>query len=188
MKTFIVKRKQIIIFVLTVTLCAAIVINWYYTGKGNVPTQPKKENQQNLGEAKQVSSEKDNAVEVSATNQSYFTNAKLKRDAQTDETKELLTGIIESKESGDASVKDAEEKLNAVIDNSKVQVDSENILTAKLNCDCLVTISSDSAEIMIPENNLNDQSAIQIKEVILSKTGLSAEKISIIGVKNVVEN
>jgi hypothetical protein len=40
---------------------------------------------------------------------------------------------------------------------------------------------------MIPEKSLDDSSAIQIKEVILSKTGLPAEKISIIGVKNVVE-
>ncbi len=186
MKTFILKRKQIIIFILTLTLCAAIVINWYYTGRGNVPSTPEKEIQQNLGEAKQVSTD-ESAVSASAA-QTYFTNAKLKRDAECDESKDMLKDIIESKDSGEASVKDAQEKLNKIIDNSKLQVDAENIITAKLNCESLVIINSDSSEILIPEKSLNDNAAIQIKEVILSKTGLPAEKISIIGVKNVVEN
>lgn len=187
MKTLILKRKQIIIFILTMTLCAAIVINWYYTGKGNAPSLPDKKNKtENLGEAKQVSSDND-SVEASS-NLTYFTNAKMKRDAQTDEAKELYTGIIESKESGDASINDAKEKLDKIIDNSKIQVDAENIISAKLNCECLVILSEKSAEIMIPEKSLDDTAAIQIKEVILSKTSLSAEKISIIGVKNVVEN
>ena len=62
------------------------------------------------------------------------------------------------------------------------------ITQTKLNCECLVIINDDSAEIMIPENKLDDTSAIQIKEVILSKTELRAERISIIGVKNVEEN
>ena len=187
MKTLILKRKQIIIFILTLTLCAAIVINWYYTGKGNIPSSPNKsEESANLGDAKQVSTET-KAVETSA-NVNYFTNAKLKRDAETDETKEMLTSIIESKESGEASVNDAREKLNSIIENSKIQVDAENIIAAKLNCECLVVLSDDSAEIMIPEKTLDDSAAIQIKEVILSKTSLRAEKISIIGVKNVVEN
>ena len=188
MKTFIVKRKQLIIFILTLTLCAAVVINWYYTGRGNKPNLPEKEKQENLGEAKQVSADKSEAVEVSSASESYFTKAKLKRDAQTDESKEILTNIIKSKESGEASVRDAGEKLNRIIDNSKLQVDTENIISAKLNCECLVTINGESAEIMIPENKLDDRSAIQIKEVILSKADIKAEKISIIGVKNVVEN
>ncbi|MBE6834816.1 MAG: SpoIIIAH-like family protein [Ruminococcaceae bacterium] len=186
MKTLILKRKQVIILFLTLTLCAAIVINWYYTGKGNLPSVPQKQEEtQNLGEAKQVSKESE-AVEVSAQ-QNYFTNAKLKRDSQTDESKDILTEIINSKDSGDASVKDAQQKLNVIIDNSKLQVDSENIISAKLSCECLVIINNDSAQVMIPEKSLDDSSAIQIKEVILSKTGLPAEKISIIGVKNVVE-
>lgn len=117
----------------------------------------------------------------------YFTNAKLKRDSQTDETKEMLTSIIESRESGEASVNDAREKLNKIINDSKTQVDAENIISAKLSCECLVIIGDDTAEIMIPEKNLDDTAAIRIKEVILSKTSLPAEKISIIGVKNVVE-
>jgi len=187
MKTLILKRKQIIIFILTLTLCAAIVINWYYTGKGNVPSSPKKENDSaNLGEAKQVSSDNE-AIEAS-TNITYFKDAKLKRDAEIDETKEMLKEIIESKESGEAAIKDANEKLNTIIENGKLQVDTENIISAKLNCECLVILGESSAEIMIPEKTLDDTAAIQIKEIILSKTSLSAEKISIIGVKNVVEN
>ncbi|MCR4563771.1 MAG: SpoIIIAH-like family protein [Clostridiales bacterium] len=187
MKTLILKRKQIIIFILTLTLCAAIVINWYYTGRGNVPSGPKKsEESQNLGEAKQVS--KNEKTGETSTDITYFTNAKLKRDAELDETKEMLTDIIKSKDSGEAAIADAREKLDKIIDNGKLQVDTENIIAAKLNSDCLVILGADSAEIMIPETKLDDTAAIQIKEIILSKTSLSAEKISIIGVKNVVEN
>ena len=131
MKTLILKRKQIIIFILTLTLCAAIVINWYYTGRGNAPVSPdKKEETNNLGEAKQVSSESE-AVEASS-NVTYFTNAKLKRDAETDETKDMLKEILESKDSGEASLKEAKEKLNEIIDNSNLQVDLEVDLSIRL--------------------------------------------------------
>ena len=190
MKAFLIKRKQLVLVALTFTLCAAVFVNWYYTGRGKPPEGPEKEvtEQSNLGEATLVSADGDsNAVEASA-NKSYFSSAKLKRDSAFDEGKEILTNIIKSKESGEASVKDAQEKLDKLVDNKNSEADIENLVTGKLNCECLVILNDDSAEILIPEKSLDDNSAIQIKEIILTKTDVSAEKISIIGVKNVVEN
>jgi len=188
MKTLLLKRKQLLFFFLTLTLCVAVFINWYYTGKGNITEKPDtKEEQTNLGEAKLVSSDKEEDVQVSV-NMTYFTQAKLKRNAAFDEEKELLTSIISNKDSGEAAVKDAQSKINELIDKKTKQTDIENLITGKLNCECVTIIGSSSCEVLIPEKSLDDSSAVQIKDIILSKTDINAEKISIIGVKNVVEN
>jgi hypothetical protein len=189
MKAFLIKRKQLVLVALTFTLCAAVFVNWYYTGRGVTPEKPDTETteQANLGEARLVSTESDTAIEASAQ-KNYFASAKIKRDSAFDEEKDILTSIISSKESGEASVTDAQEKLDALLEHKKNEVDIENLISGKLNCEALVILNDKSAEILIPENSLNDNSAIQIKEIIISKTDLLAEKISIIGVKNVVEN
>lgn len=187
MKTFILKRKQILIFFLTLTLCAAVGINWYFTNNSPVEIEEQtEENQQNLGEAKLVS--KNESKKIDGEENEYFTKAKLKRDSEFDETKEFLSEILTNKESGKTALNDAEAKLNSLIDKRQTEIDCENIIDAKLNCSSIAVIGEKTCEIIIPDELINDASALQIKEIITSKTDISPEKISIIGIKTVVEN
>ena len=41
----------------------------------------------------------------------------------------------------------------------------------------------DTAEVVLAKGTLNDQSAVQIKEIIVNKTEISAEKITLVEVK-----
>lgn len=188
MKAFLIKRKQLVLVALTFTLCAAVFVNWYYTGRGVPADKPDTQTteQANLGEARLVSADTDEAVETSSK-KNYFASSKLKRDSTFDEEKDILSDIIKNKESGEAAVKDAQEKLNKLLDKRTNESDIENLISGKLNCECLTVLGDETVEIIIPEKSLSDSSAMQIKEIILSKTDISAEKISIIGVKNVVE-
>lgn len=183
--SFLLKRKQLVLFALVVTLCAAVFVNWYYTNKAQNLQSPEAQTTEvkTLGEAEYVNATTEQSVEVSLLNSSYFSKAKLNRTTSYDENKEMLTAIIESRDSGESAVKSATEQLNALTERKTLETDIENLITAKLNSDCLAVLGDGTAEILVSEKALNETAALQIKDIILSKTDIPAEKITIIGVK-----
>ena len=76
--SFLLKRKQLVLGALVLTLCAAIFVNWYYTGKAGNEAKPETQTTQtkNLGEAEYVNSATEQSVEVSLINNGYFSKAK----------------------------------------------------------------------------------------------------------------
>ena len=62
----------------------------------------------------------------------------------------------------------------------KVESDIENLIAAQIKGDCIVTYDLDSIEVIIPKNAINDEVALKIKSIILSKTKLTSDKITII--------
>lgn len=168
-------KKQVLFFGLLIALAAAVYVNWYYTkpiaeidnGPNTEATEP-----QNLGEVQYVN----------ASSSTYFDSATLKRTQAHADAQAALQAVLDSSEADENSKKAAREELEVLSKNIKTEADIENLITAKSGGKCLVTLG-DTAEVILEKGTLNDQIAIQIKEIIVNKAEISAEKITLVEVK-----
>lgn len=168
-------KKQILFFGLVVALAAAVYVNWYYTkpiseidsGIQTETTEP-----QNLGEAQYVNAESSD----------YFDAAVLKRTQAHADAQAAFQTVIDSADADADSKQAARDGLNALSNTIKAEADIESLITAKSGGKCIVTLG-DTAEVVLEKGTLNDQIAIQIKEIIVNKTEISAEKITLVEAK-----
>lgn len=178
-----IKKRHTALAVLVLFLGLAVLANWYYTKPennimatdGTSDIDSNNVNGVNLGDAIYVNS--------SDVSDEYFAGAKLSRDESYDEAVATLKEIIESSEIDQQSVKTATDSINAISERRIAQVNIENLVEAKTGSKCVAVINDDSAEVIVDETSISDQSILQIKEIVVEQTGFSAEKISIIGAK-----
>ena len=171
-----ISKKQIIFAGLLIALCAAVYVNWYYTkpmSEINDGVQKETTEAQNLGEAQYV-----NATEAG----DYFESAKLNRSKAHADAQDALNKVIESDSADEESKAQAREKLNALAQSIQNEADIENLITAKTGGQVLVSIG-DTVEVILEKGTLNDTTALQIKEIVVNKTQISAEKITLVEAK-----
>ena len=173
----IIKRRQLILATLIVALGAAVFVNWYYTSDGNISAtgDTTGEYVQNLGEAKYVN--------ATGENNDYFAEAKLQRDKTNDEALDKLNDSLKNAVSGSAEATSISQSINTLTEQIKLEKDLETLITGKLNCESLVIIKGDSAQIVVEKGTLNETSALQIMDAITSNTELDPTKVSISEVK-----
>ena len=165
-----ISKKQIIFAGLLIALCAAVYVNWYYTkpmSEVKDGVQKETTEAQNLGEAQYV-----NATEAG----DYFESAKLNRSKAHADAQDALNKVIESDSA------DEESKLNTLAQSIQNEADIENLITAKTGGQVLVSIG-DTVEVILEKGTLNDTTALQIKEIVVNKTQISAEKITLVEAK-----
>lgn len=171
-----ISKKQIIFAGLLIALCAAVYVNWYYTkpmSEVNDGVQKETTEAQNLGEAQYV-----NATEAS----DYFESAKLNRSKAHADAQDALNKVIESDSADEESKAQAREKLNTLAQSIQNEADIENLITAKTGGKVLVSIG-DTVEVILEKGTLKDTTALQIKEIVVNKTQISAEKITLVEAK-----
>lgn len=178
MKSKIIGKKQLLSFSLILALGLSVYVNWYYTNNFNDVSEPESSESFNLGEAQLVNS--DNMTEYK---NDYFAQVKVNRTKAHDEAIQSLEDIISNKDFDEETISLARNKLVKISEQIKLESDIENILKAQLSEDCLVTYNEDSIEVVMPKGTVNNESVVKIKDVILSKTDLSSEKIVIIELK-----
>lgn len=176
MKSKIIGRKQLLSFSLVFALALAVFVNWYYTKPQNNITSPEVTTESNLGDAQYVNS---NSVEI----ENYFESAEINRKKAHGEAKDYLTEIINDENADSETKVVAREKLAKLSEQIKTESDIENLVTAQINSKCLVTYSNETIEIILPKGTVNNESIIKIKDIILSKTKLTSDKITIIETK-----
>lgn len=175
-------RKQALLAGLIMILGIAVFVNWYYTGPENAERtgsvngdDTSNVNSANLGDAIYVGS--------TDVDQEYFASAKLSRDESYDAAVAVLKQIVSASEVDSQSVKTAADSINAMTERRLAQVNIENLVKAKTGSDCVAVISDETAEIIVKESALSNDVILQIKEIVLQNTAISAEKITIIGAK-----
>lgn len=178
MKSKIIGKKQLLSLSLVIAFGLSVYVNWYYTNNYNDISEPETSEYVNLGEAQLVNSNK-----MSENKEEYFTQAKLNREKAHDEAIKNLEEIISNKNFDEETVSHARNKLVNISNDIKLETDIENIIKAQLSEDCLVTYNEDSIEVIMPKKTVNDESVVKVKDIILSKTDLTSEKIVIIELK-----
>lgn len=176
MKSKIISRKHILALTLTVSLVLAVFVNWYYTKPEGINTeQPDLTENTNLGEAQFVNG--------SSLKGDFFENAKINRTKAHDSAKESLQSIIDDSTSDEDTKASAREKLLKLSENIKLEADCENLIKAQSSNACIVTIDFDSVEVVLPQGTIDEKILIKIKDIILSKTSIKAENITVIELK-----
>ncbi|MDR2646563.1 MAG: SpoIIIAH-like family protein [Oscillospiraceae bacterium] len=176
------KKRQLILATLVVALGAAMFINWYYT-KPAVETDAKvitTVQNMNVSEDERLGDSQYVHNPYSSSASEYFAGAKLKRSAAHDEAKETLNAVITDTKSNDKAVAAASKSLQELADAIKLESDCESLITAKTGSECLVMIGDGSAQAILGGKPIDSAMALQIKEVLMSKTKIAAENITIV--------
>ncbi len=177
MKSKIIGKKQLLSFSLVLALGLSVYVNWYYTNNYSDISEPETTDNYHLGEAQLVNSDN-----MSPNTNDYFIKAKVNRTKSHDEAIQNLEDIIKNS-SDEETVILARNKLVNISEQIKIENDIENIIKAQLGNDNLVTFNDESIDVIMPKGSLNNESVLKIKDIVLSKTDVSAEKIIIIELK-----
>ncbi len=178
MKSRIINKKHILFFTMLIALSGALFINWYYTNNQKDNIEVETTDKPFFGEAQYV-----NSGSVTSDEQNFFNEANVKRTKAHDTARSELNEIINSSNYDNETKKLAKEKLISLSEQIKTETDIENLITAQLGTECLVTYNQETIEIIINTDAINDNEIVKIKNIVISKTKLSSEQISIIELK-----
>ena len=160
------KRKQVVIAIIFCMILAAGYINWAY--------QPQEESQpvsgeetEYLGEAELVNAD---AAEVAT---------KTKTEAR-NKAMELLNEIVNNPSADEASKESALSQLAQMADNMEKEGICEGILNSRGIGETVVYIADGAATVTVKtDGELTSDMVAKINDVILSNTGVAADKIKI---------
>lgn len=168
----ILKRRQLILATLVLALGVAVFVNWYYTGNGNLKSESEESDYvQNLGEAKYVNAE--------AESINYFEEAKLNRDKSDAQALDNLNESLKAVKTGTEEAKSITASINTLNANIKLQKDLESLIKAKVNGECIVTISEDNAQVVVAKGILNENTALQILNIVTQNSKIDPANVSI---------
>lgn len=187
------KKRRILTAALAFMMAAAIGVNWYYT-KHPVKTGASDDNvtQKNLGDSIYVNgttaapeenpTEEENENETisdASKSQEYFAEAELKRTKAHDKALDEIQKLLESGGNGE----EIEKLLQNYTDRIKLETDTENLIKAKIDTECLVIINGDNAEVIVESDAIDELYLLQISDIVSTQTDIPAEKIIIIQAK-----
>ncbi len=102
------------------------------------------------------------------------------REKARDETKEMLQEIINNHNTTEEGRQQAEHELITLAKNIKNEIDCETILKQKGFKNVVVTISSDTASVLVDVKDLMNTEIAQITETVSTVSGLNVDKIKIL--------
>ena len=126
------------------------------------------------------------AVFTSASGVSTLAGAKLLKEQTRAQNKEALLEIIQSEDLTEEAKKEAVSSMIALTETAQKESDAQMLLEAKGFTQTVVSISGDSADVMVEAANLTDAQTAQILDIVQRKTDISPENI-IITVSGVAE-
>ena len=78
----------------------------------------------------------------------------------------------------------AGETFSKLSERADTESDIETVIKAKGVSECIVILSDTSCEVIIPDAELSDTVALQVKEIVMNKVDLSESKITVVGTQN----
>ena len=185
------KKNQIIITTLAVMIAIAGYLN--YSGKlfgetksGTEETNADMANKElldisedDLGNNEIASNDSDvegtpgEAVLTSGSMESTVAQAKISREQVRSENKEMLQSII------DSTAVSEEEKQGAIAQMLKMTELSEQEMAIETLSDAVVTLTEESADIVVHATELTDGNRAQIEDIVTRKTEIAPENIVI---------
>ena len=192
------KRNQIIIAALAVMIAAAGYLNYsgrlFQDKEKTTQTSAELASQELLDiseEDVETSSEdiekEDGSVEgtpgeavlTSGEASAVVAEAKVTREQVRAKNKETLQEIIDNDTLSEAQKKEALDQMVAMTDLSEKEVAAETLLASKGFAEAVVSLSEDSADVVVNASELSDANRAQIEDIITRKTGVAAENIVI---------
>ena len=134
------------------------------------------------GEAKEdgsVDGTPGEAVLTSGEASAVVAEAKVTREQVRAKNKESLQEIIDNDKLTDEQKKDALAQMVAMTELTEKEVAAETLLASKGFSEAVVSLSDDSADVVVNAAELSDANRAQIEDIITRKTGVAAENVEI---------
>jgi len=177
-------RKQLVLASLVLALGAAVYLNWQFAGTNKLPVSDSSDGTSSqLGAAQLVNNAYVETVSddlLTNTGVDSFAEARLNRQTSRDEALELLDKVLEDVDADSEAKKAAVEQASAMAQSILKETNVEGVLKAKGYEECVAYISEDQCSVLV-SGDLQDSDMLIIQEAVMEQTGLSADKIKIIG-------
>lgn len=190
------KKRHIILAALVLSLATAVYLNWQFSSNKELTSTDSIMSTKELGqaqfvnnsqkcEAKPENSEADkNNAEESKESSDYFNKAKTERQKARDEATESIKEILENAKSSEETKAEAVKKATEIAQKIEQESNIENLVRAKGFSECLAFLQNDECSLVVTGAELNESSAISIKDIVCGQAGISSDKIKIIEAKS----
>lgn len=115
----------------------------------------------------------------SVSSSDFLAEAKTNRENIRTNNQEMLMEVINNTNVEDSQKTDAINEIVALVDASEREAAAELLLEAKGFTDAVVSITDDSADVVVNLTTISDDERAQIEDIMKRKTGVSAENIVI---------
>ena len=119
------------------------------------------------------------AVLTSGDASAVVAEAKVTREQVRAKNKESLMEIIDNENLSAAQKEDAVNQMIAMTDLAEKEAAAETLLSSKGFSETVVSLTADSADVVVNASELSDANRAQIEDIISRKTGIAAENIVI---------
>lgn len=187
-KLVIFKKNQVVTIAMLSLLITAGYLNYIYTSDNksdvavsapaneNYEKEENYEQEENYGEAKFVSSSKDTKLD-------YFNETKANKEKSRGEALSLVKEIAENRNTDEASKREAEKEIIKMAKDLEKEGNIENILMGKGFEKVSAYISDSGINVAVLTDGLKPEDVAKIRDVVISETKLSADKIKIMEIK-----
>ncbi len=177
------QKKHIISAALVLALGAAVYVNWQF-GSSAAKAKPKE-----LGAASYVNADVSNATadqsvqtsSLSDSQEKFFAAERVKRQSAQDKVLDEAKKVFDLENAADEDKSEAQKNVESLLKSYTVQDSIESIVKAKGFSDCLCYISDEGVTVIVPNEQLNDTSALVIDDAVASHYKVDYDKISIVG-------
>lgn len=119
------------------------------------------------------------AVLTGADVSGIVANAKVSREQTRSQNKETLMEIIDNQNLTEEEKKSAVDQVVQMTERAEMEAAVETMLTSKGFSESVVSLTEDSADVVVNSMELTDANRAQIEDIVQRKTGIAPENIVI---------
>ena len=119
------------------------------------------------------------AVLTSSSAQTTVAQAKVTREQVRAQNKETLQAIIDNTNLSDAEKQDAVAQMVEITEMTEQEAAIETLMASKGFSEAVVSLTNDSADVVVKADELTDANRAQIEDIVTRKTDIAPENIVI---------
>lgn len=188
-RMLILHRRQITVFSLMILVGVAGYLNWSFQQDAVDPDVAAVYNEvsKKIGEAQMVNATTDNSETLSGdqsiVTEDYFVQARLERDVKRSEAMDMLKEILLAEKTDKESRTQAEEEIHRLSDFTEKEMMMENMIRGKGYNEAIVFMGENLISIAVKSDGLNEIDAAVLRDIAISVTNYSGDKVKIVEIK-----
>jgi stage III sporulation protein AH len=176
-------KKRAVVATVLVFVCAAVYLNWRYTG--GVEDTSKILGQSTLvstGEETEQETGQEAGQETAApvSENDYFATARLSRKQARDNAISMLKEAEVDENAAEDVLNEASETLQVLASYTVAESQIESLVTAKGYADCVAFMGADSISVVVSDpDGLDSADVARIKDIVVNETDYTPQQIKI---------
>ncbi len=185
------KKRQLLAATLIIALAAAVAVNWYYTKAlpESTASASAEENTRMLGDTVLVAATAQNEesgadAAQSEADSAAFAELQMKQTQERDRLHEEIENILKREQLDEAAQQQVTKLLEQYQAQSQAQTNCETLIRAKIGGQAIVLIDGQNAQVIVERGRLNEQTSLQITEILQTTGQIPAENLTILEVNS----